>query len=255
MLAWRSRYFCTPAASCCPASRCSSPLVPLLPRTTAEGAGSVQPWAGGFGQPARRVPRRRGKSSREAGRVFGGGLERQPLAPHLLQRFGQAAKVFLPWGSGSGELRGQSREMVRAQPRLQHRCLPLPVPAMPWATWTHGPTERPEQVSSMMLKPPAPQSPSLGEPCPGLELCYSDTNLPLPLGWSPGVLRVCLVGSHWVPRAAFWELQRSHPRVLRAQALCKEKCLDPTLHPVGCPWAEHRPCLPLSVPQTWLRGW
>lgn len=60
-----------------------------------------------------------------------GGLKRQPLAPRPLRRSGQVVKVFLPWGSGSGELGGQSREIIRAQPRLQHWCLPLPAPAMP----------------------------------------------------------------------------------------------------------------------------
>lgn len=96
-----------------------------------------------------------------------GGLKRQPLAPRPLRRSGQVVKVFLPWGSGSGELGGQSRETVRAQPRLQHWCLPLPAPAMPWAMRTRGPAQRPEQLSSMMLNSPAPQRPSLGEPCPG----------------------------------------------------------------------------------------
>lgn len=169
MLACRSRYCCTLAATCSPpASCCSRPPVPLLPHTTAEGARSVQPWAGGFGQPAQRVPRRRGRSSREAGSIFGGGgLKHQPLAPRLLRRSGQPVKVFIPWGSGSGELGGEPREVVRAQPRLQHQCLPLPAPAMPWAMQTRDPTQCPEQLSSVMLKSPAHRRPSLGELCPG----------------------------------------------------------------------------------------
>lgn len=41
------------------------------------------------------------------------------------------------------------------------------------------------------------------------------------------MLLVCLVGSHWLLRAAFWEIQRSHPNVLRPQASCRENALTP----------------------------
>lgn len=61
-----------------------------------------------------------------------------------------------PMGIRVWRARGQSREMVRSQPRLQHQCFPHPAPTMPWATRTCGPAQRLEQLSSMMLKSFAP---------------------------------------------------------------------------------------------------
>lgn len=131
MLACRSRYCCMLAASCCPsASCCSSPPSRCCSIPQLREQGLCSHGRGTLGIQPKRCHGGEGEAHGKPA-VSSGWLKHQPLAPHLLQHSSQAVKVFLPWGSGSGELGGQSREMVRARPGLQHQCLPLPAPATP----------------------------------------------------------------------------------------------------------------------------
>lgn len=173
MLACRSRYCCMLAASCCPsASYCSSPPSRCCSIPQLREQGLCSHGQGTLGIQPKRCHGGEGEAHGKPA-VSSGGLKHQPLAPHLLQHSSQAVKVFLPWGSGSGELGGQSREMVRAQPGLQHQCLPLPAPAMSWAMQARDPAQHSEQH----FRSPTPRRPSLGSATPTqTSLCHQSSH-------------------------------------------------------------------------------
>lgn len=96
----------TTAAGCPPESCCPSPPSLLLAHALAQGAGSGQPGQGGSGRGSKSAVKEQDKLAGSWQRLWRG-LKHQPLRAGLLQRSGQAVKVFLPWGSGSAELGGK----------------------------------------------------------------------------------------------------------------------------------------------------